>query len=648
MVVSKYRPSILKDYLVDNTDLDDKECDLISKNITKQVYDKFDEIVSTDILKSLVLNNLIKRGKVDEVDNNVVLGLTVNEFEELNKNGCKDNANLSYSPSQVEKYTYDAVAKKYALEIMPRRSKEFYLKNYIHHHDLESYANKPNCFNIDLRFIARNGLVLDGSGDNCCVAKPAKSFKVLLNHMLQLLMGLSQVFSGGLGYVNFNTLLAPFVRGMDYKDIYQELEGFIFNCNMSLVSKGGQTIFSSIGMDLSCPKPLEDEDVVLRGGVTDGTTYKDYEAEANLIFKIICEIISKGDGKGKYFRYPNICFNIRKGDLDNYEGNCKLLHELGANNPTIYYVNCVDEEKAIMGCRTANVCNYTGDYYNDCVNTGNFMYSTINLPLLDLETDNVKEFYDLLEECCEVVYETLVHRRQTIIDIHNNGIAPILDWRDNETGEKFYDINNTSLSIGYCGLSELLKQNDDLNGIEVIEFINKKKDEFCERDGLRWVVIGSPAESTAWKFGKYNKSKYPNSAIVNGSEGNYYLTNSHHINVAEGTIGEHIDNASVYHRLSKGGCILHIWLNEAFSSAEAFWSLNKKIISEGVQFWDYTKTFSYCNICGFKINDDIDECPVCGGHDISKSTRITGFYLDIRTFNDGKLEENNDRNYQKL
>ena len=44
------------------------------------------------------------------------------------------------------------------------------------------------------------------------------------------------------------------------------------------------------------------------------------------------------DGNGAYHRFPNILFNIRKGDLDNYEGNCKLLHEKGANNPTLYYI----------------------------------------------------------------------------------------------------------------------------------------------------------------------------------------------------------------------------------------------------------------------------------------------------------------------
>ena len=88
------------------------------------------------------------------------------------------------------------------------------------------------------------------------VAKPAKTLEVLLNHLLQAFMAGAVVFSGGQGYVNFNTLLAPFARGRTYEEIKQAIQGFVFNCNMSLVCRGGQILFSSIGVDLSVPEVL--------------------------------------------------------------------------------------------------------------------------------------------------------------------------------------------------------------------------------------------------------------------------------------------------------------------------------------------------------------------------------------------------------
>ena len=172
--------------------------------------------------------------------------------------------------------------------------------------------------NYDLRFFAKNGLKIDGRGDMGSVAKPAKSLEVLLNHMLQAWMAGATVFSGGQGYVNFNTLLAPFCKG--------------------------QVLFSSIALDLSVPPVLADEPAISFGGVSIGT-YKDYQEEADLVFRAVCEVSNEKDGEGAYHRFPNILFNIRKGDLDEYKGTCKILHETGANNPTIYYNNCLELER---------------------------------------------------------------------------------------------------------------------------------------------------------------------------------------------------------------------------------------------------------------------------------------------------------------
>ena len=275
--------------------------------------------------------------------------MSVSDFEKLVKFGCQDNANIGYNPEMVSKYAYDSIAKEYALLKMPSECAEAHINGYLHHHDLEFFNTRSNCMNYDLRFFAKNGLMIDGKGVMGSVAKPAKSLEVLLNHLLQGFMAGATVFSGGQGYVNFNTLLSPFAKGLSYHQIKQAIQGFIYNCNMSLVCRGGQILFSSIALDLSCPPVLRDEPAVSFGGVTVGT-YKDYQEEADMIFRAVLEVSDEKDGQGRWHRFPNILFNLREGDLDKYEGNCKLLHELGANNPTLYYVNCQEIERTVMGC----------------------------------------------------------------------------------------------------------------------------------------------------------------------------------------------------------------------------------------------------------------------------------------------------------
>lgn len=654
-----FRPRVIAETIIKETGVDEELAKKIQNRITQKIYklkkDGLEEI-STAQIRAEVSAHLLQERQFEALEKNKVLGMTVNEFEELMENGCNDNANIGYSPEMITKYAYDAIAKQYALYDMPEKCAQAHIDGFVHHHDLEFFHTRPNCMNYDLRFFAKNGLKIDGKGMMGSVAKPAKTLEVLLNHLLQAFMAGAVVFSGGQGYVNFNTLLAPFARGRTYEEIKQAIQGFIFNCNMSLVCRGGQILFSSIGVDLSIPEVLANEPAIGPNGVANGI-YADYQEEADLIFRAILEVSEEKDGAGAYHRFPNILFNIREGDLDEYTGNCKLLHEKGCNNPTLYYVNCTEMERTVMGCRTALPVNYSGDYEKDSMNTGNFMYSTLNLPLIALESNGDRQkFFNLLGDMCDIIYDTLIYRRNCVIDsIYNKHMSDFLLQEDEETGEPLWDIDRTTITIGYCGLHECLeilndvpKNHNSFNGEEILNFINSKKESYNKKDGLRWSVIGSPAESASHRFAEIIKEKYPH-APVQGVKGSYYLTNSSHIPVSEETnIIDHIRNADKYHPLSLGGNILHIWLGEVWSDAKAIWSLNKKIIETGTIFWAYSKVFTYCPECGYTINDNLEVCPICGSTHLFVYDRITGYYLCIETFNDGKRQEFKDRYRQVL
>ena len=964
--VEKFKPSKIKNKLLSETDLTDDEANLIANSVARILREQYtasiaDEKIPTGAIRAMVNAQLIKRGFIDEEIGSRKLGLSKSDFENLLVNGNRDNANIQYSPEMIAKYASDAISKEYALLTMPKHCSEAHIEGYVHHHDLEYFNTRPNCMNFDLRFFAKNGLKIDGKGKMGSVAKPAKSLEVLLNHMQQAFMAGAVVFSGGQGFANFNTLLAPYAKGRSYKEIKQAIQAFIFNCNMALVCRGGQVLFSSIGMDLSTPEVLANEPAVTFGGIEQGV-YADYKEEADLIFKAVCEVIDEKDGNGAYHRFPNTLFNIREGDLDKYEGNCKLLHELGANNPTIYYVNCTKEESTVMGalssdtpvmtdkgfkypyelkigdtvmtyssdgskcwnkiynviekdipsklfkitcdngysfkvtdnhklptsngivksenlkvgmelynyidevfnptddyeaefigvfladgfirhkpkhqkngndiefhitkkwklntiislcekldynykvvttknnsynilvkekelrdklvklyddnlgvkkfpteywndknklaniikglmfdgrvennnrfcwscsskelvydfcyaisllgfkstiyedirnnwkpnymirfglnynpknttkiksielvdntepvydlsiennhnyvcglggihsenCRTRLPMNYAYNYADDCLNTGNFMYSTLNLPLIAHQA--VEEhipFYTLLDHYCNIVYDTLKFRRSEVEKVlYEYHMSDFLLQKDKDTGKPLYDLDRCTYTIGFCGLNEALivleDADDDYDGESIVKRLNMNKEMFNKRDGLRWSVIASPAESTAHRFALINKKKYPNSP-VQGTKKNCYLTNSSHIPVSNpSTIVDHIKNADKYHPLTGGGNILHIWLGEVWSDAEALWKLNKKIIETGTIFWAYSKVFTFCQECGFTINDNLTVCPICGSKNLNVYDRITGYYICIDGYNDGKRQEQKERYRQSL
>lgn len=577
------------------------------------------------------------------------LSISLEEYEELLNNGKRDNANLKYSAEQIHKYTADMISKQYALIVMPDEVAEAHKQGYLHIHDMEYYATRPNCCNWDIRFFIKNGLKIDGTGDNGSVSKPAKSLEVMVHHITQMLMAGAVTFSGGQGLCNFNTLIAPFCHNRSYKDIKQAMQSLVFSMNQALVCRGGQVLFSSLALDLSTPDVLADEPAVGPGGVEIGT-YKDYSEEANLVFKAMCEVIGEKDAWGRYFTFPNLLFNIRSGDLDQYEGNCRIMMELGADVPTVYYNNCKTLERSTMGCRTSLPLNFTGDYEKDCMNTGNFAYTTLNLPLIALDAKNdIKRFYELLDHFCELAYKGLIDRRERVIDaIYNKRMSNFLLQEDKDTGIPLYDIDRTTITLGFCGLYEAMQAIDGLRGKPVIEFLNDKKQEFNERDGLRWSVIGSPAESASHRFATIIKQKYQE-ATVQGVDGSYYLTNSSHIPVnAENNLVDHIRNADRYHGLTLGGNILHLWMGETWTDPEALWRLTQKILDTNTIFWDVTKDFSHCRKCNFNINKQIDYCPLCGSEEVEIFSRITGYYQNVSSFNNGKRQEFKERYRHKL
>lgn len=1006
--IELFRPRFIKEQLLIETDISEDIALKIQRRVTEKLKKLNINEVSTSTIRAEVSAQLMSRGLLEEEKESRKLGMSVNEFEDLIKHGCKDNANISYSPELVAKYAYDSVAKEYALLDMPEDCANAHMQGYVHHHDLEYFHTRPNCFNADLRFYARNGLKIDGVGLMGSVAKPAKSLEVLLNHLLQAWMAGAVVFSGGQGYINFNTLLAPFAKGRTYQEIKQAIQGFIFNCNMSLICRGGQCLFSSLGLDLSIPDVLKNEPAIGPEGVVNGI-YGDYQNEADMIFEAICEVSNEKDGSGAWHRFPNLLFNIREGDLDEYTGTCRILHETGANNPTIYYVNCTNLERTVMGCvdgsegiwckingnivyktfyeigdmlnaqygvtpvndmevltiddnknivwhkvinfiknkdqqmykitlqgnksficdenhsmitfkglnkkpildctkgsnlidvncknvnvnfnvdyksilmgfwlgdgvknsnygqiivskedkkdflesifkktnieytlthktrsidekhinpniydfkfkksdlsdidinnfnlndinvcagllsgmlssdgyvrctgtytdsigvefvstdfnisrlfkyccfmtglkfsstikkkqkanhndfervyiscnestihtlkqlylrkeqmkvvnqfdedmfrsikpykwqrvlnielldkrdsfclevngrmimgsdfiltgqcRTALPMNFTGDYETDCCNTGNFMYSTINLPLIALDANgDERKFWNKLGDICEIIYRTLHYRRDCVVDsIYNKHMSDFLLQEDKETKKPLYDIDTTTMTIGFCGLNECIEaltgkditEEEDL-GERILAFLNSYKDQFHNRDDLRWSVIASPAESAAHRFAEINREKYPDCPIQ-GSKDHYYLTNSSHIPVSkEVDLIAHIRNAALYHPYTLGGNILHLWLGEVWTDPKSLWKMNQKIIKNNIFFWAYSKVFTYCNECGFTLNDDIDTCPICKSNDLVTYDRITGYYLPTNGYNNGKMREQKDRYRQKI
>lgn len=349
----EFKASIIKKTIMKETDVDEELAEKIKNNIVKKIYklQKNDDLqtISTSTIRAEVSHYLLHHAEFDAEVKNRKLGMSVNEFETLLQHGCKDNANIFFSPELIAKYSYDSIAKEYALLNMPKECSKAHTDGYIAIHDLEYYNTRPNCANWSIPFIARNGIKVEGKGRYGSVAGPAKSLEVLLNQMLEFLMSAALVLSGGQSFSAWNCYLAPYARGRTYKEIKQAIQNFIFNANCALIVRGGQTCFSSVNTEFSCPDFLKGVPAVGPQGIEIGT-YDDYEEEIKLIFRAIVEVIKEKDYNERFHTFPNQVFMIREHTLDEYTEEVKMVHELLAENPTIYFSNVAKEESVTMGC----------------------------------------------------------------------------------------------------------------------------------------------------------------------------------------------------------------------------------------------------------------------------------------------------------
>lgn len=667
--ISEYKPKrIVQKIMLEIPDFDKAEAEKIQNNITYLLKNQYgpEDVVSTSVIRSLITQQLIHKGYIEEEKKTRKLGMSVSDFEDLLENGNRDNANIFYSPEMITKYAADRSMKEYALLSMPKVCSEAYEQGYIHLHDLEYWNTRPNCANWSIPFIARNGMKFDDNGEYGSTTNPAKSLEVLLNHMLEFMMAGALFLSGGQSFSSFNVYLAPYARGRTYKEIKQAMQNYWFNSNCALIARGGQTIFSSVNLEFGVPEFLKNEPAVVPGGVTQGV-YGDYEEEAHLIFRAVIEVLKEKDANGRYHTFPNNIFMIREGTLDEYNEEVKMVHELLAENPTIYFSNVNDkytENAVTMGCRTRMPQTFTGDYAKDCLNVGNFHYTTINLPLIALESSNLEEFYEKLGYYMDVSKTALMDRKANIEDIlYTKHMSDFLLQKDRITGEQLYDIERCSFSIGLCGLNECvleLSGEDIIDGVDlgedIVKYMTNRLNEYKEADGLRWSLFFSPAESTAHRFAEINMKKHPDTACVQGVKGSYYLTNSSHIDVnSEADLVEHIKNADVFHKYAVAGNICHLWLGEAYPDPEALYSLNKKIAKTNIKFWAFTNDYTYCRNCQTTIQLNLlgETCPRCGSDDLLVMSRITGYYQPVASkngggFNNGKLQEFKDRYRHKL
>jgi len=585
----------------------------------------------------------------------------------------RENANVGNSPSAKVLQISEVASKEYYLKrVIPPEQAEAHVNGDIYIHDLAWYGKTTTCLQIPLQRLLKEGFN-NGHG----YIRPPKSIKTAAALAAIILQSNQNDQHGGQSFAFFDRDMGVYVEkeferqekiirdnleklGVEASpekiaqlvqervedEVYQAMEGFVYNLNTMHSRAGAQVPFSSInlGTDTS------------RGG--------------RMITEKLLKAYEKGLGKGEAPIFPNICFKIKDGiNYDPEDPNydlfqlsmrvaCKRLFPNFSFQDSSFN-SMYEDEVAYMGCRTRVMGNVNGPEVTD--GRGNLSFTTINLPRLGLKAQgDLSKFWSSLDKVVDLTIKQLLTRYdfQKRLKVRDfpflMGQKLYLDSEDLNPDDPIEKaIKHGTLSLGFIGLAETLialtgkhhgeSQEAQGLGLSIVSHLRRKCDEASQKYSLNFSLLATPAEGLSGKFVSKDRAIFGEIPGITDKE---WYTNSFHIPV-DFKIGaiQKINIEGPYHKLCNAGHISYVELPSApTNNIKAFESIIQAMYEADMGYAAVNFPVDICKECGFNGVIDTEVCPACGtGGKISRVRRITGYLSTLDMFNDAKKAEEKNR-----
>ncbi len=461
-----------------------------------------------------------------------------------------DNANLQENAETSHKKKADKISKEQYLLQLPPELADHHLSGEMHIHDLEYFGTRPFCQDWDLRYFFYYGLMPDGNGTKASVAGPAKRAEVAILHAVKALGSAQTNFAGGQGYYNFLTFLAPYMEGMSYDEIKQNMQMFVYEMTQMMVARGGQLVFSSVQLSPGVPTLWQDKPCVYKGKVWDGKqaprrTYGEFEREVRLLFKALMEVMIEGDYWGKPFNFPKPEisiepdfmnerdeFNRAHPDLPTFRDLYLMTFELASKFGTPYYDNQLPAYRgAGKGISCYQCCAYQfsavadkdSDFDRKLIfkdgkhfSMGSWQVVSVNCPRAAYKAEGSDErLYSELRSLMDVAVELFKIKRRWMNNIRANGRMPFAMQRpkDPNTGERgaiAVDLEGLVYTIGVVGVNEMVQHHTGQQtheskaafklAVRAMTEMELYARELSEKNNMTIALARTPAETTGQRF----------------------------------------------------------------------------------------------------------------------------------------------------
>lgn len=607
--------------------------------------------------------------------NSEKLKIEINEIVGAeNQDLIQENANTDgKSPMGIMSLIASSTAKEYAMDMLNEDVRDAFNDGYIHIHDFDFYATgTTTCCQIPLGKVLKDGFNVG----NCFMREP-QSISSAMSLASILIQSNQNQQHGGQSYPHFDFDLARYAEKSYLKhkrqlealeagisddkieelamqkaedETYQGAESFVHNANSMLTRNGMQVPFVSINFGL------------------DTSTF------GRMVSRNILKAQMAGLGDGSTPLFPILVFKVKEGiNLNPTDPNYDL-YELSLDClskrlfPNFQFVDTPFNSKgfdpldpsthiATMGCRTRIFEDLNGKNTTD--GRGNLSFTTINLPMVAMDSTSVEDFYNRLDGYLELASTQLLERLEyqktrvasSFKMLYGEGLWAGSDEMD-LAGQIGDVLDSGSLSVGFIGLAETLmlligkhhgeSEEAQKLGLEIIGHMRDAMDAKTQEHQLNFSLLATPAESYSGKSIAKFRAKF---GEVEGITTYDFFTNSNHVPVYYDISAKRkIEVEAPYHALTNAGHIMYVELDgDAKSNIEALDQVVRKMHEENVGYGSINHPLDRCRDCGLQaiINE---VCPNCQSTDISRIRRITGYLVgDMEKWNSAKRDEEKNR-----
>ncbi|EHK66113.1 anaerobic ribonucleoside triphosphate reductase [Achromobacter arsenitoxydans SY8] len=539
------------------------------------------------------------------------------------------NANQGYSLGGLILNVAGKVTANYWLSnVFAPEAGQAHREGDIHIHDLDMLSGY--CAGWSLRQLLTEGFNgIPGKVEST----PPKHMSAAIGQIVNFLGTLQNEWAGAQAFSSFDTYMAPFIRrdAMTYADVKQSIQELIFNLNVPS-RWGTQTPFTNLTFDWTCPADLKDQ-IPYVGGEEMPFSYGDLQAEMDMINRAYIEVMMAGDAKGRVFTFPIPTYNITP-DFDWDHPNTERLFEMTARYGLPYFQNFLNSDLEphmvrSMCCRLQldlrELLKRGNGLFGSAEQTGSVGVVTVNCARLGYtcrgDEAKLMERLDYLLGLGRDVLET---KRKVVQRYIDQGLYPY-------TRRYLGTLRNHFSTLGVNGINEMIRNfTDDADDIttpeglafavRLLDRVRQRMTEFQEETGHLYNLEATPAEGTTYRFAREDRKRCPG-ILQAGTDAQPYYTNSSQLPV--GYTDDPFQALELQETLQgkyTGGTVLHLYMNEAVSSADACKQLVRRALTNfRLPYITVTPTFSICPNHGYLAGHH-EFCPKCDAELLARQT----------------------------